>query len=81
MEWQPIETAPKDGRRIVAWRQGYGWNGWEVLRWKVNTRTGREYFGDPLENDDYDLADEQPTHWLPIPEPPRLPPVFKRFGQ
>jgi hypothetical protein len=81
--WQPIETAPKDGSRIVVlWPDGWA----DFAVWKTNSRIvlGRElneqgavglsdsYFGDPNENDDYDLAkpENAPTHWMPLPEPP-----------
>lgn len=61
MEWQPIETAPKDKRFVallyctptyrrygVGWYQPMtGWQGWYHSGWK-----------------------ESPTHWMPLPEPP-----------
>jgi hypothetical protein len=60
-EWQPIETAPKDGTVILAWRK-YGsipkfvrfdsfYGEWEVQEegWHVHNL----------------------THWMPIPEPPK----------
>ena len=72
-EWQPIATAPRDGSPILAaWtnRTGFDQATWCRLAWKHNRRTGRDYFGDEIEMDDYELADDQPTHWLPIPPLP-----------
>lgn len=58
--WQPIDTAPKDGTPVLLWVGGLwttgrwsGWN-WEVLE------TGIGYESDPV------LADD-PTHWQPLP--------------
>lgn len=66
--WQPIETALKEWRIIpCSWR---GREGWQPLTWKTNRRTSRSYFGDPNESDDYDLADDQPTHWFNLPDIP-----------
>ena len=80
MEWKSIETAPKDGSRILCWAQG--WRSPVFLVWKTNRRiTGAHergemldwtdsYFGDPNEMDDYDFAaDCRPTHWLPLTTP------------
>ena len=70
MEWQPIETAPKHGRNIICW--AHGWDYWQALAWKHNPRTKLDYFGDPYEMDDYHHADNQPTHWLPVPQVPSV---------
>jgi hypothetical protein len=73
--WQPIESAPKDGSVIpCCWAGRLSGSiyqpSWAPMRWKLNPRTNREYFGDPEEYDDYDLADDQPTHWFKMPESP-----------
>lgn len=77
MDWQPIETAPKDGTVFIA---GYG--GGEYLSYTYEAYTvpcrGHEW----LENVSwYDLSDcdrdgdySSPyppfTHWMPLPSPP-----------
>lgn len=81
--WQLIDTAPKDGTKIVCWAKG-----WVpvFLCWKTNSRIvesrkrdpasvddmADSYFGDPQELDDYDLAKPRqgPTHWHPLQPTP-----------
>ena len=59
-QWQPIETAPKDGTWVLIW---CGWVGhprssafehgsWQNLPWVANSK------------------DYNPTHWMPLPAPP-----------
>jgi len=69
-EWQPISTAPKDGRVIIVFRKIHGWNVlgyayWESVRgidgWISNG------FSDPPGN----LGLAHPTHWCPLPPPPK----------
>lgn len=56
-EWQPIETAPKDGTQILMVIAGY-----EPLcgRWRRGTWTS-----------DPDKAYFSPTHWQPLPAAPK----------
>lgn len=74
-EWQPIETAPKDGTEIIGWNGKFvtaiswlsdkddnGHTGWCCSGY---TDGGMLYY---LHNA---LSDEnQPTHWKPLPAPP-----------
>lgn len=62
MEWQPMETAPKDGRRVLCWNPN--WQAPESgclygMSWAANglaaDKGGWKY---------------QPTHWMPLPDPP-----------
>lgn len=58
LEWQPIETAPKDGMRILVCRKeliepvtiGY----WSMVECRFVTPLVFEY--------------HPPTHWMPLPE-------------
>jgi hypothetical protein len=61
-QWQPIESAPKDGTVFLTWRKGW-------LRARMcMMNSGRWFypFGAPVS----DLESDQPTHWMPIPPPP-----------
>ena len=63
--WQPIESAPKDGTRILL-----GWKLQEaviVARW-VAPDTRGDLVWELDEDGSYVKA---PTHWMPLPEPPK----------
>jgi hypothetical protein len=58
--WQPIETAPNDGIRVLLWHstwQAPSSGQWYGDKWSVG----------------YDLSPfaMQPTHWRPLPPPPK----------
>lgn len=65
--WQPIETAPK--------------NGTEVLTWGVRRGMDIAVYDPGSENEEYAWTctssgmsldhESRPTHWMPLPEPPR----------
>lgn len=69
-DWQPIETAPKDGSYVFGWRVGWktGWPIWFAL----NSRINKAYWKTTDEWDDYEMAEPEnaPTHWQPLPKPP-----------
>lgn len=55
--WQAIETAPKDGTRILAWRSGDIF----IARWHKMLDAWC---------DEKEVL--RPTHWVPLPEPPSV---------
>lgn len=59
MEWQPIETAPKDGACVLITGEG-------LVR---ECRSFRDDWGDPVYSEWFFEA--TPTHWMPLPEPPK----------
>lgn len=73
-EWQPIETAPKDGSSI------WLWNGREmIVGWWETARPfpGSSHFNDWCSGHEtagiYDAGFTRvygPTHWMPLPTPP-----------
>lgn len=74
-EWQPIETAPKDGSEILLGRSSntkvYTAH-WELepsWAWKSAEPCWAVY----MASDDYYstyLHADWPSHWMPLPEPP-----------
>lgn len=70
-EWRSIETAPKNnGNVLVAWRS-YG-GGTIVGEAYCHSETGRWWWAN-LSDGDYhtDALSPDPTHWQPLPEPPK----------
>lgn len=78
--WEPIETAPKDGRELIGHRSDQGQF---VFRWAwAEEFVPKDLNGDPTEHYDEDFAwwwhdrwgwmegEETPTHWRPLPTPP-----------
>ena len=69
MEWQPIETAPKDGAEIlitdgqtvavVSWNE-YAAELYDGIGW---TDMGEMGWGG--------MVGAEPTHWMPLPAPPK----------
>jgi Protein of unknown function (DUF551) len=72
MEWQPIETAHKAKGFLLLWYPVLAFGEWDGMyciglwsekeqRW-VNAHNINSQF------------DREPTHWMPLPEPPVNPP-------
>lgn len=60
MEWQPIETAPKDGTPVLL----YATPRMEVGYWNVAVTDVGITGWYPS------MYWRRPTHWMPLPEPP-----------
>jgi len=63
MDWQPIETAPRDGTLILI--AGGTFFGVDIAAWRRDGWCGgygAEYDGEYW---------HKPTHWMPLPPPPK----------
>jgi hypothetical protein len=69
MEWQPIETAPKDGTWFLGWRSRKEPQD-QIEAWKWNEDFELEYSGWMNAHDDADFY-ESPEFWMPLPNPPK----------
>lgn len=64
MDWEPIETIPKDGTEVLAWypaEEAGDPSFMEVIKW---TEWPRD-LGSCMT-----LGGQDPTHWMPLPAPP-----------
>ena len=62
MNWQPIETAPRDGTEILVIESAGGcyvanWQSLDGWVWAYDNMDGPTC--------------TNPTHWMPLPEPPK----------
>lgn len=63
-DWQTIDTAPKDGSRILTWSDHLG----RVVAFWFDPKVTPEPVGwIEAGRDAYTL---EPTHWMPLPDPP-----------
>jgi len=71
MNWQPIETAPKDGTTILVCdaAKQISLVNWEYVTGYENTNIGPDGWRSDACRDFGGFED--PTHWMPLPEPPR----------
>ena len=67
IEWQPIETAPKDGTDILVMTG----ETMHVVRW-INIHGDFDYWAvDDNKHGPFTLRGKAPTHWMPLPETPK----------
>ena len=68
MDWQPIETAPKDGTHIIAWPLECNKGSIFLEAWYKKCDVGGYWLWC---DGYYGITDMlEPTHWLPLPELP-----------
>ncbi len=67
MNWQPIATAPKDADKILLYsaEEGFDCGYWEESVWLPKGGAWIIYLARS------DTAILNPTHWMPLPEPPK----------
>lgn len=63
--WMPIESAPKDGTRVLIW-QGEAYVAWFEREYAWVSHGGA-WISERYRSDTYEYA---PTHWQPLPKPP-----------
>jgi hypothetical protein len=67
-EWQPIETAPKDGMPVL----GYADGDMATVVWRMSATYGERAGTWALVTSGSFAEDDRwwPTHWMPLPEAP-----------
>lgn len=71
--WQPIATAPKDGTRVDIWvpSSSGGYRvpncSWDFHHWLNGKPVGEKSW----EQGSPDGPVANPSHWMPLPEPPK----------
>lgn len=76
MDWQPIETAPKDGRPILAASTNH--DACEVVCWQDGEDSGATdpdavcegWVNSGTNKDRFYANPRWFTHWMPLPPPP-----------
>lgn len=66
-EWQPIETAPRDGTSVLLFCPADDcWESYIAQGWYESGIFDRRWYAAVDENP----LSPQPTHWMPLPNPP-----------
>jgi len=61
MEWKTIETLPEEGERVLVFGNG------EICTARF---VQNHFFIDPVQGILSETISWEPTHWMPLPEPP-----------
>lgn len=75
MNWQPIETAPKDSKTVLlATKDRYGNKHIVTAHWAHGGGEDQPRFGPAWFywcGEGFAELRRKPTHWMPLPEPPQ----------
>lgn len=89
MEWQTIESAPKDGTKVLLWTDSHLDDWYACMVADEGGEGGMEHFAcaqigywegaadAPLRSEPAQWHKElvgEPTHWMPLPDPPKEEP-------
>lgn len=70
-EWQPIETAPKDGTQVLLYEVDE--DGLEIIFvGEYQSSRDEDCYGSKWTCTEYDAFNHYPTHWMPLPKAPKL---------
>lgn len=70
-EWKSIDSAPKDGTLVIVWAEDFDYP--VLAQWSTEAHHlhQRYFWGTGNRAHWLDLYAAQPTHWQPLPEPPK----------
>lgn len=68
-EWQPIETAPKDGTWVLLYKYSQPCGIDDLDSWLPCMSLARYHEGYWYKNSEYTIGCN-PTHWMLLPKPP-----------
>lgn len=68
MDWKPIETAPRDGTRVLTWQPNPRGSAEVIQRW-IQDVTTEETLGAWADDEGSHCAWD-PTFWMPLPSAP-----------
>ena len=81
MDWQPIETAPRDGTEVLLWCAPHSDMEMDSIfaaAWVTDAGDEKRPYStwiipqaDDKEGGWADTLRWMPTHWMPMPEPPK----------
>lgn len=63
MQWQPMETAPKDGTIVLGYDR-------KAKKWNVKFMTYHTTMTGGYWRNEVVTGVFNPTHWMPLPKPP-----------
>lgn len=72
-EWKTIESAPKTGSFLIAWKKDSPEVGWKIKHARHGDYPGQFWGEDESPNQWSAGPITWATHWMPLPNPPSAP--------